>query len=296
LTQGLVVASRLRKAGLACAAVVALGLLVAIVLGVTFLVQLLSTEPETKQLVQQTPPAGSAPGRIVLSLSSAAVTVRAGPAGGPLRVESSFDPDVHRLEHSYDEDGSGGWTYRLDFHEKKWLHVSVVSVWLGKRSPEVTIEIPRDLPIALETKMEGGYLSLDLAGLDLTTAGVELDRGVLGLIVSEPLDIPMERLSVKGRMGTMFLRSLGNASPKELDVQHGIGAARVDLSGAWLRDAEIDFQVAFGDGELKLPDGVNIEGLSGAPLRPPRTADEEIPLPTLRVSTHFDIGDIRVVD
>jgi len=296
MTRGFAVTSWLRKGCYAFAAVFALGLLVVIILGGTFLVQQLSVEREEKRLVQPIPPAGSVPGRIVLSLSSAAVTVEAGPAGGPIRVESDFDPDVHRLEQSYTEDGAGGWTYRLEFHEKKLLHVSVVSVWLGKRSPEVTIEIPRDLPLALETKMEGGYLALDLAGLELTTAAVELDRGVLGLSVSEPLHIPMERLSVKGRMGTMILRSLGNASPRSLDVQHGIGAARVDLSGVWLRDADVDFYMAFGDGELQLPDGVHIEGLGGTPLRPIHPADEEIHTPTLRVSTHFDMGDIRVVN
>lgn len=280
----------------AFAAVSGLGLLIAVVLGGTFFVQSLTTEPEETRLAQQTPLTGLTPGKIVLSLSSAAVTVKAGPAGGRIRVESNFDPDVHRLEQKYEEDGTGGWIYRLDFHEKKLLHVSVVSIWLGKRSPEVMIEIPADLPFALETKMEGGFLALDLAGLDLTTADVELDRGVLGLVVSEPLDIPMERLSIKGRMGTMVLRSLGNASPEELDVRHGIGAAHVDLSGRWLRDADVDFQVAFGSGELTLPEGVDIEGLDGAPMRLIRPHDREIATPTLRVSTHFDIGDIHVVD
>jgi len=290
------VSSWLKKVGFACAAVFALGLLVAIVLGATFLVQQLSVELEEKRLVQEAPPAGSVPGRVVLSLSSAAVTVKAGPAGGPIRVESNFDPEVHRLEQTYDEDAGGGWTYRLDFHEKRLFHVSVVSIWLGKRSPEVMVEIPRDLPLALETRMEGGYLALDLAGLELTTASVELDRGVLGLIVSEPLHVPVERLSVEGRMGTMLLRSLGNASPKQLHVQHSIGAARVDLSGRWLRDADVDFQVAFGNGELELPDGVNIEGLDGSFLRQIDPADEEIPPPTLRFSSEFDTGNIRVFD
>jgi hypothetical protein len=296
LTECFVVNPWLRKGCFACAAVFALGLLVAIVFGGIFLLQQLSVEPEKKRLVQQAPPVGSAPGRVVFSLSSAAVTIKAGPAGGPIRVESIFDPDVHRLEQNYDEDGTGSWTYRLDFHEKNVLHVSVVSIWLGKRSPEVMVEIARDLPFALETKMTGGYLSLDLAGLDLTTASVELDRGVLGLVVSEPLQAPMQRLSVKGRMGAMMLRSLGNASPKELHMQHGIGAALVDLSGRWLRDADVNFQVAFGEGELRLPDGVNIEGLDGAPLRLLRPADEEISTPTLRIATHSDVGDIHVVD
>jgi hypothetical protein len=288
--------SWLRKGCFACAVLFALGLLVAIAIGGTFLVQQSSLKPEEQRLTRRAPPAGSPPGRVVLSLSSAAVTVKAGPAGGPIRVESSFDPDVHRLEQSFVEGDDGGWTYRLDFHEKTLLHVSVVSIWLGKRSPEVMVEIPGDLPLALEAKMEGGYLALDLAGLELTTASIELDRGVLGVRVSEPLATPVERLSVKGRMGTAVLRSLGNASPRELDIQHGIGASLVDLGGMWLRDAEVHYHVALGNGELKLPEGVIIEGLDGVFPQVVDPAGEEIPRPKLSISTHFDIGDIRVVE
>jgi hypothetical protein len=290
------VKSWVRNGWLACVGLSALGLVFAVFVGGLFLVQHASLEPDEARLVQQLPGPGSAPGRVVLSLSSAAVTVTAGPAGGPIRVESSFDPDVHRLEQSYDEDGDGGWTYRLDFHERRLLHVSVVSVWLGRHAPEVTVEIPRDLPLGLEARMEGGYLMLDLAGLELTTAGVELDRGVLGLVVSEPLRTPMERLSVEGRMGTMVLQSLGNASPRQIRLRHGIGAAHVDLGGGWLQDADVDFQVAFANGTLKLPDEINVEGLDDAPLRLLRPAAEEIPTPTLHVSTHFEMGNIRVID
>jgi len=290
------VKSWLRKGSFACAAIFALGLLIAIALGGIFFIQHLSENAKETRLIQKGPPVGSAPGRIVLSLSSAAVTVKAGPAGGPIRVESSFDPEVYRLEQKYEEDDAGGWFYRLDFHERTLFHVSVVSIWLGKRSPKVSVVLPQDLPLALEAKMQGGYLSLDLAGLTLSTASVELDRGVLGLSISEPLPVPLERLSVKGRMGTMILSSLGNASPKELHVQHGIGAALVDLNGMWLRDADVDFLVAFGNGELRLPHDVKIEGLDSGAMRLIDPADEEIHQPTLRISTHFDMGDIRVID
>lgn len=285
--------SWLKRGCLVCAWIAAFGLLVAIFVGGRFLVQHITEHPEQMRLSQEAPPAGSPPGRIVLSLSSAAVTVKAGPAGGPIRIESNFDPDVHEMRQGFEQADDGGWTYHLDFHEKKILHVSVVSIWLGKRSPEVTIEIPRDLPSTLEAKMEGGYLTLDLAGLEVSSASVELDRGVLGMIVSEPLAVPMERLSVRGRIGTMVLRSLGNASPKELDIQHGVGAVHVDLGGLWLRDAAVDFRVAFGEGQLRLPEGVRITGLESTVSQP---AEEEIPKPTLDISTHFDVGDIRVVE
>jgi hypothetical protein len=289
----------IKKGCFVCAGAAALGLLVLLTIGGLFLVQHLSVEPEPRRLAQELPPVPldappGPPGRVVLSLSSAAVTVEAGPSGEPIRVESDFDPDVHRMEQSYEEDGAGGWVYRLDFHEKRLLHVSVVGVWLGKRSPEVRIVLPRDLPFALEAKMEGGYLILDLAGLALTTVDVESDRGVLGVDVSEPLTTPLERMAVKGRIGTMFLSSLGNASPGELRVRHGIGAAWVDLGGAWRADADVEFRVTLGNGELRLPRDVRIEGLDRG-IRPPGGV-EEIPRRTLRVTTHYDMGDIQVVD
>jgi len=286
------VKARLKKGCFAGLGVLALGLLVALALGGMFLVQYLAEVPEEARLVQ--PVAGPRAGTVVLSLSSAAVSVVAGPAGEPIRVESSFDPDVYRLEDRYEDDGVGAWSYRLDFHERTVLHVSVVSIWLGKRSPQVRVVLPRDLPLALEARMRGGYLTLDLAGLTLTEATVELNRGVLGVRASEPLPVPLERLNVSARIGTMVLSELGNASPGKLRVRHGVGAALVDLGGAWCTDAEIDFEVALANGRLRLPDGVNIEGL--APGIPNRIAppDAEVPAPTLRISTHFDMGDIRV--
>jgi len=291
----------IRKGCFACVGVGALGLLIALVLGGTFLIQHLSESTEETRLTQEIgpSPAGAPserPGAVVLSVSSAAVLVRAGPPGGPIRVESDFDPDIFSLEQSYEEDEAGVWSYRVDFHEKTVLHVSVVSIWLGKRSPEVRITLPRDVPLSLDAQMRGGYLLLDLAGLELIAANIELDRGVLGVDVSEPLATPVERISLKGRIGTMHLRSLGNASPRELHVQHSVGAAIVDLGGMWVADADVDFRAAMGNIELRLPRDVNIEGLDGNVLRLGNTADEEIPPPTLRISTDSDLANIRVID
>jgi hypothetical protein len=277
----------LLKTVLACVGIFILAI------GAIFLVQHLSEEPERRELRHEGPLTGGHRGRVLLSLSSAFVTVEAGRWEDPLRVEARFDPDVYYMEQLYEEGNDGEWTYRLDFHEKSLLHISVISIWLGKRSPEVTISIPPDLPLDLEAKMEGGYLVVDLAGLAVAEADIELNRGILAMFVSDPMEVPMERLSASARMGTMFLDSLGNASPGRLDVRQGLGAARVGLRGRWQRDADVDFQVAFGTGEMELPGNVLIEGIERQ-LEAPR--QWEIPPPTLRIHTHYDVGDIRVTD
>jgi hypothetical protein len=261
--------------------------------GGIFVIQHVSENPEAHLLSHDAPPAGLGRGKVALSLSSAMVRLAAGPPGGPLRVESSFDPDVYTLAQQYREGDTGEWTYRLDFHEKTVLHISVIGVWLGKRSPEVTVLIPPDLPFDLEAGMKGGYLVVDFANLALSAADVELDRGVLQISVSGPMDVPMERLSVRSRIGTVLLDRIGNASPAALDVRHRVGAARVDLRGSWRADADIDLRVAFATGELRLPRDVRIDG-TGRPLEPP--AEREIPLPKLRLETHSDVGNIRVAD
>jgi hypothetical protein len=266
----------------------------ALVLAAVATTQYLSEEPEAHSLSQSLPPESPRPGRVVLDLSSAMLTLEAGPPGAPIAVESSFDPEVYRLDQRCEYEPDGGWTYHLDFHERSLLHISVISIWLGKRSPEVRVEIPADLPIDLVARMEGGHLAIDLAGMAVRSAKVDLDRGVLGLTASDPLDSPMERLDVKGRVGTMQLLAIGNASPKRLEIRHGIGAALVNLDGRWRSDAEVGFQVAFGKGELQLPTGVRIEGIDKA--FPQMPAEDELPPPTLRISTHFDIGDIRITD
>ena len=93
----------------------------------------------------------------------------------------------------------------------------------------------RELVQELPSRMDGGYLELDLAGMSVSSANVELVRGVLDLRVSEPLPAPMESLRVKSRVGTALLRSLGNASPRELQITHGVGAAMEALLGEFRR-------------------------------------------------------------
>ena len=265
---------------------------IALAIGVIFLVQYLSEEPQQHLLSHDAPPAGLRRGKIVLSLSSAMVILAAGPPGGPLRVESNFDPDVYTLGQHYQEGDDNGWTYRLDFHEKRLLHISVIGIWLGKQSPVVTVLIPPDLPFDLETTMKGGYLVMDFAKLALSSADVELNRGVLQVFVSDPMDVPMESLRVRSRIGTMRLDQVGNASPTRLDVHHRHGVAQLDLDGRWRADAEVDFRVTFATSELQLPDNVRIQGL-GRPLELP--SGREIPLPTLRIGAHSGFGNIRVI-
>ena len=43
-------------------------------------------------------------------------------------------------------------------------------------------------------------------------------------------------------------------------LRHGVGVAHVDLGGRWVRDADVDFQVVLGDGELTVEGAANGRG------------------------------------
>jgi hypothetical protein len=109
--------------------------------------------------------------------------------------------------------------------------------------------------------------------------------------VGQPLAEPMERLELAASMGGGEFRSLGNASPRILDVSTSMGGMELDLTGAWRADAAISVVGNMGGAEVRLPKDVRIEGVPGRALEAPQTG--EIRIPTLRFSTSSAMGNVE---
>ena len=82
--------------------------------------------------------------------------------------------------------------------------------------------------IAIRGRFEKGYSELEMAGLWLTDVDIVSRRGGFNLLVSEPTVVPIESLTVDGRMGAFLSRTLGNASPRRMEVHQGMGAMKMD--------------------------------------------------------------------
>jgi hypothetical protein len=104
----------------------------------------------------------------------------------------------------------------------------------------------------------------------------------------------MESLSVRTAHGACLLNSLGNASPRRLDVTYSMGGIEMDLGGRWLADAEINISGGNGGGVVHLPSGVIMEGLDLGAIKAP-TAPELKP-PTLRFSVSTGMGWLEFSD
>ena len=102
-------------------------------------------------------------------------------------------------------------------------------------------------------------------------------------------------MTLRSKQGALLAGSLGNASPRELEIDHRMGGLRVDLSGAWARDADVRISSRMGGCTLVLPQDVEIVGLVGErPQAPPR--DPELAQPKLNMTVSSWIGGISIVE
>lgn len=235
--------------------------------------------------------AGAARGRVILDLSFADFRIEPGSPGEPLRVEANFDPDYYELREEYEEAEDAGWTCRVSFRRTaRFSLLQTLSELFSGSSPEVRILLPSDHPLALQLSLSQGGATADLGGLWLTSAEIDFARGGLDLRVSEPLRAPVERMSIRGRMGGGAISLLGNASPRHLEVEQSMGGLSLDLRGRWVQDSEISIDLSMGGGAVRLPRDVIVRGLESVASGP---AEEETGLPILTFSASSQMGELE---
>ena len=195
-----------------------------------------------------------APGRVVLDLSMASFVVESGPPGQPIRVESDYDSARFELEQSYEADGDSGWVYRLRFGPKR----SLLGLFGFNYGDEVRVILPRGVPMVLEAQISKGESELELGGLWLLEADLELGMGDHTVSFDDPLYAPMERFRLEGGMGSLRVDRLGNASPETVHVKHSMGELDLDLRGPWARDSDVTVRCGMGECSIRVPDDVAI--------------------------------------
>jgi hypothetical protein len=238
------------------------------------------------------PPGGS--GTIVLDLRNGAFAVEPAASGEPLQVEAKYDRNTYELSEVVETDEQGQWTYRLSFQRTGSAWITTIKELLGGTSPFVRVLLPPDVALDLELKVKSGGGEVELGGLWLTSADLTLDKGGLALEISEPLQAPMERMDIKAQMGGGALGSLGNASPRALNVDCAMGGFAIDLRGRWVEDSDISITASMSGTEVRLPRDVLIEGV--ATDRVGFQPESETKLPTLRFTVSNERGEIEFID
>jgi hypothetical protein len=247
-----------------------------------------SREPEPDGAVA-IPPA--LPGRVELTLRHGGFIIE---PGDELRVEAKYDRNSCTLEEKLLTDEESGWTYKLDFSCGGFSLMGMLKQMLGGSQPVVKLYLPADRPMSLDLDILQGGAQVELGGLWLTTADLVAEMGGIELSVDKPMRAPMEHMAISFSMGGGEIVSLGNASPRSLDVEWKMGGMELDLQGLWLQDSDITIEGRMGGGSITLPHDVLIEGLDAGGL--PSGATPEIKPPTLRFTTSIDQGELEFVD
>lgn len=243
-------------------------------------------------------PGGAPPGgRVVLDLMVGEFQVEPGEPGEPIRVEAQYDTSSYALEESYQPgDEVSGWRYVVRFRETGWFHDGGLRALFGGAFPQVRIWLPPDVPLALEGRFGKGGTTVQLGGLWLTEVDLVAEKGGLDLDIGQPLAAPVDTFRFRGSQGGFNGRSLGNASPRSLRVEVRMGGVNADLSGAWLRDADVSIRCVMGGGTVLLPEDVIIEGLAGHAREPSPPDDTGQSLPVLNMSVVSRLGELTVID
>jgi len=280
-------------------------MIIALVAGLAWM-KAQSSRPEAQVLTRPVEPAPPVPpsalsadlparettvgGRVVLDLSEAEFVIEPGPAGEPIRIEATYDRATATLEEIFEPGTSGNWTYTVRFDRDAGFLTKLFE-GLADKSPKVRVLVPPDVPIDLEMGISQGEARVRLGGLWLTSAAIDFSMGGMELSIDEPLREPVESFSIRGSVGGGAFRSLGNASPRRLDVVASMGGMGLDLTGRWLRDAQITIDQSMGGMGVRLPDDVVIEGIDHP--RAKREQSKEVPLPVLRFTVSSANGEVE---
>lgn len=258
-------------------------------------------QPEMPNILPMSGPAEApvtATGTLVLDLRMGDFIIEPGPADQPIQVEADYNTKAFNLKENYVENDDGTWEYKVSFSGRGGLLGALLR---GNNSRnKVKITIPRGHPIEIVGGIGMGESKTDLGGLWITNVDLEFSAGDHFLEFREPLPFPMEEFNLQSSMGEVEVQSLGEASPRKVDVNHGMGELLLDLKGAWRRDAEIDVQFSMGECRLWSPENARLEiarasvGLGGKRVKRQNVEDLPENAPTLTLNVSGSMGELRI--
>lgn len=136
----------------------------------------------------------------------------------------------------------------------------------GTTHNEWELEFTPQVPLAMDINMGAGKGELDLTGLQLEKLQVNSGTGDFDMRFDEANKAVLETFTLKSGASRVEVSGIGNASPRRMSVQGGVGEITLNFTGEWADSAEIDITAGVGSITLCLPDNVGIkvevEGLS----------------------------------
>lgn len=244
-------------------------------------------------------PAGSAVS-ITVRLEEGNFTVKAGPVGSGVKVEGNYDSGAYELKQEFKNDASGGPAYFLSFKPRYSLLRRVLTeggVHIDDDDNKMTVWLPRGVPIALDVQVSKGKSILELGGLALSRATLDLSMGENNLTVGEVNPIEMTSLDINAGMGEVDISDLGNLRAESISIFTKMGECRVDLGETIQRDTKMYVLHKMGELTIGLPRDARIHARTSTFLGDgadnPSTPEGMTTGPLLDITSKMTMGDLR---
>jgi hypothetical protein len=245
------------------------------------------------------PPSGQTVG-VNIWLEEGNFTIKAGPAGSAARVEGNYDAGAYELKQELKQDASGAPAYYLSFRPRYSMLRRMLSeggVHIDDDDNKITIYLPRGVPMALNTRASKGKTDLQLGGLTLEKASLELRMGEHHISVDEANPMEMSSLEIHAGMGELRFKDLGNLRAETITMFSKMGEVDVDLGDKIHRDTKMYVSHKMGQLTVGLPRGARVRAHAtsflGPPVDNPTTVEGEATGPLLDITAGMTMGELR---
>jgi hypothetical protein len=246
----------------------------------------------------------SAPLRLTLDLREGTFTIRPGEPGSDIHVSGEYAPGLFELVETQDVDAASGVRRAtVRFHSKApaWARF-FGGMGNDAGQPELTITIPRGMPIELTLETAMGRSEVDLGGLTLREVTVNATMGEHSINFEEPVVEAMRDLRIHTSMGNVVLENLGNARAVNVTSSSSMGNVTASLGGAWQPGAEtnLTFEQSMGELTVRVPSSVRLDSevrnqQDQTTKRDADAAPADPKAPNVRLRVTSSMGNARVV-
>lgn len=181
---------------------------------------------------------------------------------GRLTMSPAVRPLLYHFEMRYDENAAapvtsydrrtGTLRLAVEQTEKHGRHRK-------NSESRATVQLTRDVPMALDVRFGAGEAEMDLGGLSLRSMRLATGASDTKVSFGTPNRIPAEAVRMEAGAASFRATGLGNTRAERFEFQGGVGEATLDFSGAWDRSASASVKMGIGSLRLRFPRSLGVK-------------------------------------
>jgi hypothetical protein len=183
---------------------------------------------------------------------------------GKVDVRGSSAPLLYSMRLRYDDSRLAP-LHRYDVERRSAL-LGLESRGSGLRAAsngrdetgELTLALPRIVPLELSFELGGTQSTLELGDLSLQSLRLECGATDATLLFSSPNRTHMRDMEIDVGAADFFALHLANANAEQIRVRGGVGLVDLEFGGTWTQDINVSTRLAIGKLILRIPTDVGV--------------------------------------